>query len=180
MCFKKQSTDACLRVYVLNIIVAWEHTVSMCVCTHQVCCTICKKIAFGWRDSTAPSDWWADLTLLPQQLLHGFHMERGFCDMVAVVSMGFCRRAAVWLPGVSQSVYQSFSHLHTLLSIITSCTFPITPCTLLQLILPISNEISALLVCTFFSPHWTQYEMKPVLCKRVCGRDKRVLSYICN
>lgn len=96
--------------------------------------------------------------------------------MVAVVSTGFCRRAAVWLPGVSQSVYQSFSHLHTLLSIITSCTFPITPCTLLQLILPISNEISALLVCAFFSPHWTQYEMKPVLCKRVCGRDKRVLS----
>lgn len=92
MCFKKQSTEACLRVYVLNVIVAWEHTVSMCVCIYQVCCTICKKNAFGshcsWRDSTAPSDWWADFTFVPQHLFREFQMERLFFYMVAIVSMG--------------------------------------------------------------------------------------------
>lgn len=98
--------------------------------------------------------------------------------MPAVQSAKNRVRKTCWLPGVSHSVYQSFAHLHTLFSVVTSCTFPITPFTILQ-ILPISNEISV--VCNaylhlFLCPHRTCYKIKPVLCKHVCATDQCELS----
>lgn len=114
-----------------------------------------KTLRLTWLP--APSAWRADSTSLPQQLLHWLQMERVILD-------GCCSKHGLLQTGFQEWVtvrVGPFARLRTLFGIVTSCTFPITPFTLLQ-ILRISNEISV--VCNgclhlFPCPHWTGYEI---------------------